>query len=215
MKSTFGRLLIAIVLFAGIVCIGTCTFTQHAKPPQRHPERDSIALQWKKEKAQLQVQYHKQIDNLQTGNDSLQREVVEKKKALASYRVKAKRLKDRLKSVLENNDSVYVRTDSLKPLAYDYFAAQNDNNTSCDSTIKTLEQIIANRDTSIVLFRKSETNIRDLQREQELRNQLLEDELNTAYKAQKKKVRQNKLLAGGLIFISGFATTLLISQTIK
>lgn len=215
MKSTFGRLLIAIALFAGIVCIGTCTFTQSTKPPQTHPERDSIASMWKKERTELQVQYHKQIDKLQSGNDSLKREVAEKKKALASYRAKAKFLEDRLKSVIQNSDSDYVSTDSIKPLAYDYFAVQDNNNTSCDSTIKTLEQIVANRDASIFLFRKSETNLRDLQREQELRNQLLAEELNTAYKAQKKKVRQNKLLAGGLIFISGFATTLLISQTIK
>lgn len=215
MKTTFGRLLMAFALFALIVSIGTCTFTNHAKPPQLHPESDSIASLWIKEKQQLHVQYHQQIEKLQSGKDSLQRIVTEKKKILSVYRNQAALLEDQLKSFIANADSGYVSSDNLKPLSDRYFAAQAENNSTCDSTISTLEQIVANRDSSILLFQKSETNMRDLQREQELRNQLLTEELNTAYKSQKKKIRQNKFLAGGLIFISGFTTTLLIKQTLK
>lgn len=215
MKTTFGRLLIAFALFAIIVSIGTCTFTNHAKPPKLHPENDSIASLWLKEKKQLQVQYHKQIEKLQFGKDSLQHIVTEKKKALSQYRNQTALLEGQLKSLIANADSSHVMPDSLKPLASEYFAAQAENDSTCDSTISTLEQIVANRDSSIVLFQKSEINMRDLQKEQELRNQLLTEELNTAYKSQKKKIRQNKFLAGGLIFISGFTTTLLIKQTLK
>lgn len=215
MKAPFKRLLIAFALFTCIVGIGTCTLREKPKQPDKHPESDSIASLWKKEKQQLQVQYHKQIDKLQSDKDSLQTVVIEKKKALSTYRNKAALLEDQLKYVIANADSSYVMPDSLKSLAYDYFAAQALNDTSCDSTINTLEQIVANRDTTIVLFKKSEKNMRDLQREQELRNQLLTEELNTAYKVQKKKILQNKFLAGGLIFISGLTTTLLIHQTLK
>lgn len=215
MKTTFGRLLIAFALFALIVSIGTCTFTNHAKPPELHPESDSIASIWKNEKVQLQVQYHRQIAKLQSGKDSLQGVVTEKKKILSAYRSQTALLEDQLKSFIANADSGYVLSDSIKPLSDKYFAAQAESDSTCDSTISTLEQIVANRDSSILLFQKSETNVRDLQREQELRNQLLTEELNTAYKSQKKKIIQNKFLAGGLIFISGFTTTLLIKQTLK
>lgn len=215
MKAPFKRLLIAFALFTCIVSIGTCTLRDQPKQPDKHPESDSIASLWKKEKLQLQVQYHKQIDKLQSDKDSLQSVVLEKKKALFTYRNKAALLEDQLKNVIANADSGYVLSDSLKSLAYDYFATQAINDSTCDSTINTLEQIVANRDTTIVLFKKSEKNMRDLQREQELRNQLLTEELNTAYKVQKKKILQNKFLAGGLIFISGLTTTLLIHQTLK
>jgi len=215
MKSTMGRLLIAFALFACIVSIGTCTLSQRSKKPDKHPESDSIASIWKNEKVQLQVQYHKQIEKLQSGKDSLQRIVIEKKKSLSQYRNQTALLESQLKSFIANADSSYVSCDSLKPLADEYFASQAENDSTCDSTISTLEQIVANRDSSILLFQKSEANMRDLQREQELRNQLLTDELNTAYKSQKKKIIQNKFLAGGLIFLSGFTTTLLIKQTLK
>jgi hypothetical protein len=215
MKSTMGRLFIAFALFICIVSIGTCTLRDKPKQPEQHPESDSIASIWKKEKQELQVQYHKQIDKLQSDKDSLQSVVTEKKKALSAYRNKAALLEDQLKYAIANTDSSHVLPDSLKSLAYDYFAAQAMNDNTCDSTINTLGQIVANRDTTIVLFKKSEKNMRDLQREQELRNQLLTEELNTAYKVQKKKIHQNKFLAGGLIFISGLTTTLLIHQTLK
>ena len=215
MKSTMGRLLIAFALFSLIVSIGTCTFTNHAKPPELHPESDSIASLWIKEKQQLQVQYHKQIEKLQSGKDSLRKIAIEKKKALLQHRNQAALLEDQLKSFITNADSGYVLSDSIKPLSDKYFAAQAESDSACDSTISTLEQIVANRDSSILLFQKSETNMRDLQREQELRNQILTEELNTAYKSQKKKIIQNKFLAGGLIFISGLTTTLLINQSLK
>lgn len=215
MKPTFGRLLIAFALFIVIVSIGTCTLIKQAKPPDLHPESDSIATLWKTEKQQLQMQYHKQIEKLQSGKDSLQLVVIEKKKALSVYRIKTAFLEEKLKYAITNIDSSCVLPDSIKPLAYEYFAAQAANDSTCDRTISTLDRIVANRDSSIVLFKKAESNIRDLHREQELRNQLLTEELNTAYKVQKKKNIQNKFLAGGLIFISGLTTTLLIKQTLK
>lgn len=215
MKSVVRNYLIAFGLFLCIIFIGTCTMSKQVEPPDYHPERDSIAILWKKEKEQLQVQYQNKITRLQSVKDSLQRIVKEKKKTLTLYRDKAGFLEDQLKAAIVIADSTYELKDSLLPLATSYFAAQAVNDSVCDSTIITLEQIVANRDSSIVLFKKAEVNMRDLQREQELRNQLLTEELNTAYKEQKKKVRQNKLLAAGLMFISGLTTTLLIKQSFK
>lgn len=215
MPTIMKNLLIAFGLFICVVTIGTCTFNQHVDKPDQHPERDSISLRWKKEKEQLDSQLHKRIDKLQKGKDSLQKIVAAKKTALANYRAKALLLETKLKEVLLIVNSTQVIPDSLSPLSNEYFATQAASNNTCDSTITALEQSVANRDHSILLFKQSETNLRDLQREQELRNHLLTEQLNTAYKAQKKKVIQNKLLAGGLIFISGLTTTLLISQSLK
>ena len=73
-----------------------------------------------------------------------------------------------------------------------------------------MQQMVAIRDTQIVLCNKSFTEINGLAQEQIRREQKLTEDLNTALKQQKRKRLQNKLLATGLFFVSGVATTLFL-----
>src|ERR1035437_3073214 len=187
-KSKFG-ILIALLLCATV--IGTCSLVQHPTDTSPHPTQDNTFIkQWKTEKAELQKKYEAKISTLQTQNDSLQNILSEKKKVLASYRFKAEYLQTQLKEVLVKVDSSRLFPDSVMPIATNYFDAQAQSDNSCDSTIQTLEQITANRDSTIVLYKQAESNLLDLQKEQEARIQSLTEELNTVYKSQKRKTVQ-------------------------
>ncbi|MFL5763889.1 MAG: hypothetical protein ACJ77K_08120 [Bacteroidia bacterium] len=215
MKPVMKNFLIAFSLFFCIVAIGTCTMRESAKEKQTSPVLDSVLKAWRTEKAVEQLKHEKQLTRLQAGKDSLQTILKEKKKALSAYKFQASLLEDQLREVLTRVDSSHVWKDSLAPMADDYFTAELKEDSTCNETIQSLESIAANRDSAIVIYKQNEYSFREIQRQQELQNQLLTEQLNTAYKQQRRKVIQNKFLAGGLIFISGLTTTLLLNQTLK
>lgn len=103
-------------------------------------------------------------------------------------------------------------TDSL------HFAIQN-LNSQTDSLLQGYElqlkyhrSMVAIRDSEIVILNKSHTALVDLSREQALREQRLSEDLNTTLKALQKKRRQNRILAGGMLFMSGVITTIVIKS---
>lgn len=212
-KSKFG---ILIALLLCVTVIGTCTFLERPGNTSPPPYQDSTFVrEWKKEKLDLQKQYETRIADLQTAKDSLQNIANEKKKAMVAYRSEARLLQEQLTRVLSRIDTIPFVADSILPIAENYFATEAASDSSCTETIRSLEQIVINRDSSICLYKKNEANLRDLQREQMLREQQLTEQLSTAYKVQRKKILQNKFLAGGLVFITGFTATLLINQKLK
>jgi hypothetical protein len=75
-----------------------------------------------------------------------------------------------------------------------------------------MQQMVAIRDSQIVLCNKSFAEINDLAKEQMQREQKLTEDLNTALKQQKRKRAQNKMLAAGMLFVSGVATTLYLKS---
>jgi hypothetical protein len=215
MQSVKSKIGIIIAAFLCVLVIGTCSLVRDTKDKVPQPIQDTMLSYWKKEKQQLQLKYEGQITALEASKDSLQTLVTEKKKALFVYRRKAAILEDQLRQAITKVDSSRVFQDSLSPLANEYFDTHSQADSSCDSIVRSLEQIAANRDSAIVIFRQKENVSRELQKEQELRNQILTEQLKTAYKEQKRKVKQNKLLAVGLIFLSGLTTSVLIQQSLK
>jgi hypothetical protein len=161
------------------------------------------------------VQYHSEIAKLQKSKDSLQKIVSEKKIAMSAYRFKINYFQKQLKEALEKKDSTQLVGDSILPIVDSLFLSQKQNDTSCDETIEVLQSIVANRDSSIEFQKSIEINLKELQLEQELKNQSLTAQLNKAFKDQRKKTRQNKLLSGGLLILTGITTSLLISNSLK
>jgi hypothetical protein len=93
--------------------------------------------------------------------------------------------------------------------------SQTRSDTACDQTIAALENSLANSDSSLLFQKQIEYNLRDLGKEQELRNEYLNEQLKIAFKAQKKKTRQNKLLKAGILILTGITTSLFITQSLK
>jgi hypothetical protein len=75
-----------------------------------------------------------------------------------------------------------------------------------------MESMIAIRDSQIVLCDRTYQETKDLLLEQSLREQQLTENLNVALKQLKRKRLQNRVLAGGMLFVSGIITTLYIKS---
>jgi hypothetical protein len=74
------------------------------------------------------------------------------------------------------------------------------------------KNLVAVRDTELLLCTKSFRDTKALLEEQFLREKKLTEDLNALLKEQRKKRNKSRLLAGGMLFISGVATTLLIKS---
>jgi hypothetical protein len=92
-------------------------------------------------------------------------------------------------------------------------------NTKTDSLIgfydrkdSLMQSMVAIRDSQIELCDKSYREAKDLILEQSKREQQLTENLNVALKQLKRKRFQNKILAAGMLFISGITTTLYIKS---
>lgn len=151
-------------------------------------------------------------------NDSLKQKLVVTnsllsihKSLLASERSRVKRLLDRLENgSIANTDSTI--TDSL-------CLQINSMNAKTDSLIghyerrdSIMQAMVAIRDSQIELCDQSYQQTKDLLLEQSQREQQLTNNLNTALKQLKRKRLQNRILAAGMLFVSGITTTLFIKS---
>jgi hypothetical protein len=94
-----------------------------------------------------------------------------------------------------------------------------DLNRNTDSLINNYEQkdslmqkMVAIRDSQIMVCDESYRESKDLILEQEKREQQLTENLNTTLKQLKRNRFQNKILAAGMLFVSGIAATLYIKS---
>ncbi len=215
MKPFLKNILIGFAVLIGIVCIGTCTLNQTSpdKPPAIIDT--SFVAKWKAKKEFLLKRYDEELVKLQTKNDSLLQEVGFKKKQLLVYQSKSKVLENKLKVFAEKLDSSHVYAENLSPLADSLAYTQTQSDSSCNKTIRALEQVIANRDSSISVYKNETATLRDLRKEQADREQLLTEQLTIAFKKQKRIALKEKFLSGGLVLLSGFTGALLINQHIK
>lgn len=133
------------------------------------------------------------------------------KSVLLSERNKVKELTNRIaESAKTTDDSLLV--DSLSAQV----ATLNEKTDSLifnyESRDSLMQAMIAIRDTQIEICDRSYQETKDLLLEQSRREQQLTDNLNVALKQLKRKRLQNRILAGGMLFVSGIITTLYIKS---
>jgi hypothetical protein len=223
MKISMNRSGFVLLILISLAFFATCQFTRQSDTADNSTQAaDTIFLsQWRREKAEkikLIASYEARLSNLQEANDSLSKVVVQKKQTLAAYRFKEKFLQERLKEQVGRKDTSRfsaVVQDSIPQLVDSLVFTSQQSDTACDQTIRELENQVANRDSTIFLHRNVEDNLREVQKRQELSNQYLTEQLNTAFKNQRKRSRQNKLLAGGLLILSGITTSILLTHSLK
>lgn len=208
-------LLIAFILIAGI--LATCEYNRPPKPTDSNLQDTLFLSQWRREKAEklkLVDTYNFQIQQLAQSKDSLNFSLAIHKGLLNTYRLKTKDLRAQVQNNILNDTSQTVYK-IIRPVIDSLLNYQQLSDSACDLNITNLESSVANRDSTIRLYIGIESNLKDIQKQQELNNQLLTEQLNTAFKIQKKKTRQNKILAGSLLILSGITSALLITQNAK
>ena len=128
---------------------------------------------------------------------------------LGLERKKVSRLQARLlEDSLPGNpvaDTLSERIDTLNAITDSLFR-------DYETKINLTESSLAVRDSEIVICNQAYGQLKDLAKEQAYREQQLTENLNAVLKEQKKKRFQNRLLVGGMVFLSGIAATLLIQQ---
>jgi hypothetical protein len=88
----------------------------------------------------------------------------------------------------------------------------NEQDSLCSISIGSLNQAVAIRDSQIVMCNRSYQSMFDIQKENQQRQMQLANELNTAYKQNRKKRFENKMLTCGLMIMAGITTTLFIKS---
>jgi hypothetical protein len=214
MRTVFKNLGIGFGIFALIVLIGTCTFTRKENPPPIQTDTSYMKV-LKEKQAELQKEYSKQIISLKHAKDSLGAIIIKNKQVLIAYRYKSNVLERQLITLIEKSDSSRIVNDSIRPLAENYIDIQQGRDSICNQSTQALEILGAKKDSIIFIQKQEKDSFRELQKEQEQRALNLTEQLNTAYKQQRKTALKSRILAGTLILISGFTSALLINQTLK
>jgi hypothetical protein len=212
-KSAFVLLIISCVFM-----LTTCQFKGcRDESKSELNTTDTLFLnQWRKEKAEktkLITSYENSIRKLQIDKDSLLKDVQIKKNSIASFRFKTAHYEDLLREHLASADT--LNRNEAELLLDSLLISQSKSDTACDETINQLEIVIANRNTVIDLHERVEFNLKEIQKTNELETTFLTAQLNDSKKDLRKKTRQNKLLSGGLILLSGIVASLLITQHLK
>ncbi|MFL5763556.1 MAG: hypothetical protein ACJ77K_06395 [Bacteroidia bacterium] len=157
-------------------------------------------------------------ETYQQKTDSLTKELKGYKFLLAEARTELAQKRKGTANLLQKmkNDS----SAPCDPLLLDSLSSQIALvNQSTDSLILRYEQkdsitgqLLATKDAQILICNNAYQQLRDLAQEGILREQQLTESLNTALKVQKRKRVQSRLLAAGLVFVSGITTTLYIKS---
>lgn len=214
-KSEIKSIIIVALALCTII-LGTCEVRHRLQEPEPMPVIDTLQFHnYKVEKEKEIESYRDKIGRLQQVKDSLWFLAVVSKVEFQQTRPKVKHYQAKLKETLQLPEETTGFKDSLLAVSDSLIYYQDRADSACIETITTLEEVVANRDSSILLYKEVEINLRDIQKAQSLQTQQLTEQLNNAYKAQRKKSRQNKWLAGGLVFISCIATAIIIPHYSK
>ena len=177
-------------------------------------EQDYVDM-LQKHTQQISAAYLTQTLKLERENDSLTALVDQSKQKLNTYRSKAAVLEYRLKVVAAKPDSSITASDSLSPLLETYIQTRNASDSTCSQALVYLEQSVANKSEVLRLCEQVQDQYRNLSEEQQARNDRLQQQLNTAYKEQKRKTIRSRIVNTCLLVVSGSLSTLLIIKNMK
>lgn len=167
----------------------------------------------------------KSIDSAKANADlSLKRQndFLRSQLAVADHQVKVNRLRleterskvSRLQAKLASDSSYNENSaaDSLNLTIGAVNAVTDSLIVDYEHRIQLSDSIVAVKDSLIVVCDLAYNQIKDIAKEQALREQQLTESLNASLKQERKKRMQNRLLAGGMVFLTGVATSLIIHR---
>lgn len=168
-----------------------------------------------KELFSLQQKYEKSLSTLQTINNSLKKELTVTKSKLKSSKLKQHLSEVKILALAEKDSGNNVveelsKCDSLKAEVISYIHQVDSTEALYDSTIVQLENLLAIKDTSLIVCKASYDQLKEITEDNLRRELRLTADLEQAIKVQKRKTLQNKLLAGGFLILSGILTSILI-----
>ncbi|MBA3972526.1 MAG: hypothetical protein H0X46_10400 [Bacteroidetes bacterium] len=205
-------LLIAAVMLCTAVLFDKCSTAKKHKPDKEQN------IKTEKQILEVDKNYQQSNDLIKLHSDSLQKELNQTKQKLQV--VKARLQQAEIKIVMlakkdTTGKSVVIQLndcDSLKDETVLFASLVDSTRILYENNICQLEDLVATKDSQIVICASSYTQMKNLLEDNLQRERNLTTDLQTAYKQQRKKIIQNKLLAAGFLVLSGFTTTLFINS---
>ena len=148
--------------------------------------------------------YQQQIKQYEFKTDSLSKQNKDLSFRLNNARKLLKQQQTKVVSI--------IPCDTLKQEVLVLNGLTNNVDSLCTESINSLNQSIAIRDTQLTFCNRNYQSLFDLQKENRIREQQLTDELKVAYKQNKRKRFESKMLSAGLMIMTGITTTLFIKS---
>ena len=199
MKQIIFAFLIGIVVC--FIAVKSCNDKPHQvniAEVKKHIQFENNQIDSSHKKYQQQIkQYEFKTDSLSKQNKDL------------SFRLNNARklLKQQQTKVVSN-----IPCDTLKQEVLVLNGLTNNADSLCTESINSLNQSIAIRDTQLTFCNRNYQSLFDLQKENRIREQQLTDELKIAYRQNKRKRFESKMLSAGLMIMTGITTTLFIKS---
>ncbi len=205
-----------VILFTALITglflsLSTCNSEEKVKP-------DKTEIIKASEKAEsIDTSYKIAFESLKTHSDSLQKELNVSQSKLKATKFKLNQSQTALVALAEKQsdtlsfEALLNDSDSLKQQTLAYVAWVDSTQSIYETNLVQLQEMVATKDSQIVICTASYAQLKGLLDDNIERERKLTEDLNTAYKSQRRKVLQNKLLAGGMLLLSGIATTLYIN----
>ena len=203
-----GLIIAAVMLGAFVLFDKSTTSPQSLKPDKERLAKDEKTV------SLIDKHYTLAMNRLKEHGDSLETELKITKEKLSAAKLllgKSEILTVHLAEKDTAHESVRQKItdcDSLKKQVL-LFAGKVDSTQGLyDFAVSRLESMVAIKDSEIVVCRSSFTELKSLMDENLMREQKLTEDLQTAYKQQRRKTLQSKLMAGGFLIMTGIATSL-------
>lgn len=207
MKTFYIIFTFCMGLFAGYVLFNK--ENQNLEPPLEHFETittKSEAIDKSKDSAIEKLKQHNTF--LQGQLAIVSGKLKQKKSSLYSERKKLLQIQQTISEDTLCKDKVL--TDSLNQSISRMHSVTDSLVSDYEYKILLSETKCAVRDSEIVIYNKAYSGLKDLVKEQAMREQQLTESLNEALKQQRKKRLQNRFLTGGMLFVTGLATSFII-----
>lgn len=208
---------VPIIILLTALLVGLCLlFDKCATNEIVKPDIEQVK-QAEKKVSSIHKNYEQALNKLKVHSDSLQKELTQTQIKLKAVKTKLNQSQHSLVTLIEKDTAgLSIRDrledcDSLKAQAVNYVGLVDSTKSAYEKNISQLGNLLATKDTQLLVCRSSYTQLKDLIDENLQRERKLTEDLNTAYKKQRRKVIQNRLLAGGFLILSGITTTLFIN----
>lgn len=210
---------VPIVILITALCIGLFLLFSTCSNDKEHLKPDKEQIQSAEQESNLVEEYYQNaFIHLKFHSDSLEKELSKAQRQLIATKIKLDQSKFDVVKLVEKDTAglsaqqKLTNCDSLKEEVSDYVVWVDSTQSNYETTIRQLTNIVAVKDSEIVVCQISYTQLKSISDDNLQRERKLTEDLEIAYKQQRKNRIQNKLLAAGFLILSGVTTSLLIQS---
>jgi chromosome segregation ATPase len=209
---------IAIIISFSIGLLGVMLFFDGCgrKPPERLVITPVVALE--KKASDIEQKYSEQIRVLTHENDSLRHEIdirrrdlIKTRQVLIALESKTKQIQIKIRTVRDTVMKV-VYCDSLQTEVDSLVTEMNHRDSVCQEETAALNSLIKNKDSTITISQKSYSDLKSIMENSFDQQKALSDQLSEAGKQLKRKTLGSRILAAGVLILSGITAASFIHR---